>query len=102
MSSFEGNTAPPITPHTLTQLLLSLCLPILIVPLVAAAGYFAFRWFRNRKCGDGNVESCVKDSGSSSSGPERASGSGSESESQAFEMKTPALATNSVQVPRVG
>lgn len=98
MSSFEGNAAPPITSHTLTQLLLSLCLPILIIPLVTAAGYFAFRWFRNRNSSDGDVESCVKDSSSSGSG----SGSENESEGQAFEMMTPALVSNSLQVPRVG
>lgn len=90
--SSQGNTAPPIGTHMLTQLLLSIGLPFLIIPLIAAVVYYGFRYLRNRKSAKGDVEKCVKDSSSSSSG------SGSES-GQAFEM-TPALATNSVQVPR--
>lgn len=92
--SSQGNTAPPIGTHMLTQLLLSIGLPFLVIPLIATVGYFGFRYMRNRNSAKGDVEKCVKDSGSSSS----SSGSGGE-DGQAFEM-TPALATNSVQVMR--
>ncbi|KAM0724318.1 hypothetical protein Q7P37_000200 [Cladosporium fusiforme] len=97
----EGNTAPPITKHLLSQLLLSIGLPFLIIPIVAAIGYYGFRYLRNRKSAAKEdvgscAKACVSSSGSSGSENDSASGGGEEIE---MTMMTPALKTNSVQVP---
>jgi len=94
--SYGTNTAPTIDSHMLVQLLLCIGLPFLILPLLATAAYFGFRWIKARKNkpvvedvekGDFILSSTStrKDSEDESVGPEH--------------MMTPALVSNSVQVP---
>ena len=90
----SGNTAPAIGSHMLIQLLLSIGLPLIIIPLVATAAYFGFRCFRARKLdsGDAEMQSVV---GSSNGKTLQFDSEDSSSN------VTPALATNSVQTLRV-
>lgn len=88
-----GNTAPAIGSKMLTQSLLSIGLPILILPMVAAVVYFGFRYLKSRKNAAKDVEqgalAKLSDEGSSSS------------ESGSFDFQlTPALSMNSVHVAR--
>jgi hypothetical protein len=78
----------------LTQLLLSIGLPMIIIPLVATAGYFALRCFRARKVDNGDVE--LQSIVSSSNGKTL------QSDSEYSSSKVnPAFATNSAQLPRI-
>jgi len=88
------NTAPAIDSHVLIQLLLCIGLPFLILPLLATAAYFGFRWIKARKSkpvvkdvekGDFVLNSPRQDSEAESIEPQH--------------MMTPALITNSLQIP---
>ena len=77
----------------LTQLLLALGLPMVIIPLVATAAYFGFRFFRARQlAGSGDLEQQQSIASSSN-------GKTSDSDSEESDLRVlPALATNSVHV----
>jgi hypothetical protein len=77
-----------------TQLLMPIGLPMIIIPLVATAGHFGLRCFRARKVDNGDIE--LQSVVSSSNGKTLQS----DSEDSSSKV-TPALATNSVQMPRV-
>ena len=92
--SYGTNTAPAIDSHMLVQLLLCIGLPFIILPLLATAVYFGYRWFKakeNRPVvkdvekGDFVLTTSREDSEDESIGPQH--------------MMTPALISNSVQVP---
>jgi hypothetical protein len=76
----------------LTQLLLALGLPMVIIPLVATAAYFGFRCFRARQLASGDLEQ--QQSIASSSNGKTSDSDGEESDLRVL----PALATNSVHV----
>jgi hypothetical protein len=88
------NTAPAIGVHMLVQLLLCIGLPMVILPTLTAIGYFGFRYLKSRRNARMDVErgDCIKMSTCESS----TSDGGSE---ESKYMMTPALVTNSVQVP---
>jgi hypothetical protein len=88
------NTAPAIGVHMLVQLLLCIGLPMVILPTLTAIGYFGLRYLKSRKNARMDVErgDCIKTS------TRESSGSDGESEESKYVM-TPALVTNSVQVP---
>jgi hypothetical protein len=88
------NTAPATGVHMLVQLLLCIGLPIVILPTLTAIGYFGLRYLKSRKNARMDVErgDCIKTS------TRKSSGSDGESEESKYVM-TPALVTNSVQVP---
>ncbi|GAB7332117.1 hypothetical protein MBLNU13_g03998t2 [Cladosporium sp. NU13] len=92
--SYGINTAPAIDSHMLVQLLLCIGLPFIILPLLATAAYFAFQWFKAKKNkpvardvekGDLVLNSPRQDAEVESLEPQH--------------MTTPALISNSVQVP---
>lgn len=78
----------------LTQLLLALGLPMIIIPLVATAAYFGFRRFRAQKLASGETE--MQSIASSTKGKT----SQSDSDESGLNI-IPALATNNLHVPRV-
>ena len=91
---YGTNTAPAIDSHMLVQLLLCIGLPFIVLPLLATAAYFAFRWFKTKKNkpivkdvekGDFVLTTPCEDSEDEDIGPQH--------------MMTPALISNSVQVP---
>jgi hypothetical protein len=88
------NTAPAIGVHMLVQLLLCIGLPMVILPTLTAVGYFGFRYLKSRKDARTDVErgDCIEMS------TRESSSSDGESEESKYVM-TPALVTNSVQVP---
>lgn len=88
------NTAPSIDSHMLVQLLLCIGLPFLILPFLATAAYFAFRWYKAKK-----NKPVVKDveKGDPISNPVSQDSNDANVKSQ--HMMTPALVSNSVQVP---
>lgn len=92
MSAAGTNTAPAVNSHMLVQLLLSIGLPMLILPIIATIAYFGFRRIKAKKNQQKDIEQgdCVKSSDCASSD--------TDSEETKFVM-TPALATNSVQMP---
>jgi hypothetical protein len=92
--SYGTNAAPAIDSHMLVQLLLCIGLPFLILPLLATAAYCGFRWLKAKKKkpvvkdvekGDFVLSSTKGDSDEESVGPQHET--------------TPALVSNSVQVP---
>lgn len=92
--SYGTNTAPTIDSHMLVQLLLCIGLPFLILPLLATAGYLAFRRFKAKKTTP--VSNDVEKGDSILS---KTRGSEDRSAVEPQHMMTPALVTNSVQVP---
>jgi hypothetical protein len=94
--SYDSNTAPAVGTHMLTQLLLALGLPMIIIPLVATAAYFGFRRFRAQKLasssGDIEMQSIASSSNSKTSP--------SDGDKSGLNV-IPALATNSVHVPLI-
>lgn len=93
--SYDSNTAPAVGTHMLTQLLLALGLPMVIIPLVATAAYFGFRSFRARQlAASGDLEQ--------QSNVSLSNGKTSDSNSEESGLSViPAPATNSVHVPRI-
>lgn len=77
----------------LIQLLRSLGLPMIIIPLLATAAYFGFRCFRARKLAIADVERQSVVSSSNGKAPV------SDIEDSSLRM-VPALATSDVQIPR--
>jgi hypothetical protein len=96
--SYGTNTAPTIDSQMLLQLLLCIGLPLLILPLLATAGYFGFRWLKARKSKTAgkDIEKGELVETSKSEDDEEES---IEMEPRAVLTKTPALISNSVQVP---
>lgn len=92
MSAAGTNTAPTVDSHMLVQLLLCIGLPMLILPILATIGYFGFRWIKARKNSQTDLER-----GRLVKSPDSESSDGGSDETD-FKM-TPALATNSVQMP---
>lgn len=79
----------------LVQLLLCISLPFLILPILATAAYLGFRWVKARK-----NQHIVKDveKGNFALESTREDSEDESVETQQMEM-TPALVSNSVQVP---
>ena len=95
--SYGTNTAPTIDSHMLVQLLLCIGLPLVILPILAAVAYLGFRCFRARKSkpagrdieqGTGFVHNKTREVVEEEIGPV-----------EDRHMMTPALVSNSVQVP---
>jgi hypothetical protein len=94
--SYGTNTAPTIDSHMLVQLLLCIGLPFLILPILATAAYCGFWWLKAKKKGkpiDKDVENgdLVLSATKEDSDEDKSVGSQHE--------MTPALVSNSVQVP---
>jgi hypothetical protein len=88
------NTAPAIGVHMLVQLLLCIGLPMVILLTLTAVGYFGFQYLKSRRNARMDVErgDCIK-----TSTRESFDSDGGSEESKY--MMTPALRTQSVQVP---
>ena len=92
--SYGTNTAPAIDSHMLVQLLLCIGLPFLILPLLATAAYLGLRWYKAKKSKP--VTRDVERGDLVSNSPRQ------DSEDEITEPQhtmTPALISNSVQVP---
>jgi flagellar basal body-associated protein FliL len=78
----------------LVQLLLCIGLPVVILPTLTAIGYFGFRYLKSRRNARTDVETgdCIKMS-------TRKSSSSESGNKESKYVMTPALVTNSVQVP---
>lgn len=92
--SYGATTAPTTDSHMLVQLLLCIGLPFLVLPLLATAAYLAFRWFKARK-----NKSEVKDVENGDLILSPVSQDSDDSSIMSLHRMTPALVTNSVQVP---
>jgi flagellar biosynthesis component FlhA len=96
--SYGTNADPTIDSYMLVQLLLCIGLPMFILPLLAAAAYFAFKWLKARRAKaagkdveQGNsVETTTREKDEEES---------DEAEPRNVLMKTLVLVSNSVQVP---
>lgn len=85
------NQAPPVGIHMLTQLVLSIGLPTLILPLLATAAYFVIRNYQKRKAALEDIEQgeFILNSKDLRSGSD-----------ELDPNMTPATPVNSVHVPR--
>jgi flagellar biosynthesis component FlhA len=96
--SYGTNTAPTIVSHMLVQLLLCIGLPMFILPLLATAAYLAYKWLKARKAKAAGKDVEQGDSVETTTREEDEEES-DETEPRNVLMKTPALVSNSVQVP---